>query len=211
MSRKKEIKGLAFATVHHANMVTPYQPDSNQPSQSTRPITSINDWLIDSGCSAHMTKCMEDFIGTLEIYETLVECANGGVTLSTHRWKTEVLIRDIFHPDHSVIVQLNNVLYVPGLNRRLISVSEWNNCGGQITFLQDRTRLEIFDSDQELITAIDTQPICGTTGITQLNSVGVRSIKPPPMAKLTKVSQSLLHRRLGHRSMSTVMMAQRFL
>jgi hypothetical protein len=129
--KRRNNGGLAFATTHQANVVTQYIPEhSTQANTATinennrERTTCISDWLIDSGCTAHMSNCLEDFIGPLEPYETLVEVANGGVTHVSHRRKSKVYIRDIFRRNHSVVAILNNVLYVPGLTRRLISVVE---------------------------------------------------------------------------------------
>jgi hypothetical protein len=77
-----------------------------------------------------MSNNINDFHVPLEPYETLVEVANRGVTHVQHRGKVDVLINDTYRPDNAIIVTLNNVLYVPGLTRRLLSVHEWNACGG---------------------------------------------------------------------------------
>jgi hypothetical protein len=130
MTRNANMKELAFATVHQANMTTTSSDhkltnisNSNQ-SIHHKTATSINDWLVDSGCSIHMTNCIDDFNGPLQEYETLVEVANGGVTHVTRKGSVSVLINDHFQRENSIIVQLNNVLYLPGLSRRLLSVSE---------------------------------------------------------------------------------------
>jgi hypothetical protein len=121
----------------------------------------------------------------------------------------DIYISDVFKPGNAIIVQVNNVMYVPGLTRRLVSVREWNACGGQILHLQDRTRVEVYDDDDEIYAIIDLPPCPGATdGTTEIHTAQVRqrnrqSHAPNP----TKISQSLLHRRLGHRSMSTVLMA----
>jgi hypothetical protein len=140
MSRRND-GGLAFVTTHQTNMATqdipehPIHAHTAITNESNRErITSISDWLIDSGCTAHMSNCLDDFIGLLERYETLVEVANGGVTHVSHRGRTRVHIRDLFQTNHSALVTLSNVLYVPGLTRRLISIVEWNSCGGHILF-----------------------------------------------------------------------------
>jgi hypothetical protein len=111
---------IAFATTHQANVVTQHTPEhSTQANTATinennrERTICISDWLIDSGCTAHMSNCLEDFIKPLEPYETLVEVANGGVTHVSHRGKTKVYIRDIFRKNHSVVAILNNVLTYP--------------------------------------------------------------------------------------------------
>jgi hypothetical protein len=121
--------------------------------------TSISDWLINSGCTAHMSNCFDDFIGPVEPYETLVEAANGGVTRVSYKGKPKVYISDLFQPSHSALVTLHNVLYVPGLTRRLISVLEWNSCGGHVSFLTDRIRLEVFDQEGNTTASIEVPPV----------------------------------------------------
>jgi hypothetical protein len=99
-----------------------------------------------------MTNRIEDFIEHLEHYETLVEVANGGIVHVTHRGKVKIHMSDTINPNHSIVVQLNDVLYVPDLTRRLISVQEWNSCGGHIMFLQDRTNIDNLALDSKVYT-----------------------------------------------------------
>jgi hypothetical protein len=138
----------------------------------------------------------------------LVETANGGVIHATHRGSVDIYISDVFKPGNAIIVQVNNVLYVPGLTRRLMSVHGWNACGGKILHLQDRTRVEVYDDD-EINAVIDFPPCPGATeGTTEIHTAQVKHRNRQPHAPTpTKISQSLLHRRLGHRSMSTILMA----
>jgi hypothetical protein len=114
LTMKRRNGGLAFATTHQANVATLYVPEHSTQANTTtinenshERTTSISDWLMDSGCTAHMSNCFEDFIGPLEPYETLVEVANGGVIHVSHRGKTKVYIRDIFRRNHSVVAILN--------------------------------------------------------------------------------------------------------
>jgi stringent starvation protein B len=43
------------------------------------PYSLLGDWLIDNGCTIHMTPYIEDFISELSPYQTMVETANGGL------------------------------------------------------------------------------------------------------------------------------------
>jgi hypothetical protein len=102
--------------------------------------------------------------------------ANGGVTYVSYRGQTKVYLTDLLKHNHSVLVTLHNVLYVPGLTRRLISVLEWKSCGGHISYLSDRIRLDVFDQQGILTTSIETPPIYSTTGTTQLNMATLTSV-----------------------------------
>jgi hypothetical protein len=86
----------------------------------------------------------------------MVETANGGLT---KKGTVKIKIVDMFQPSKSRTVYLNDVLYVPDLNRRLLSVSEWNQCGGEISFLHDRCRLRLLNEDNTTDTTIDIEPI----------------------------------------------------
>jgi hypothetical protein len=90
-----------------------------------------------------------------------------------------------------------------------MSVHEWNACGGQILHLQDRTRVEVYDYDDEIYAIRDLPPCPGATeGTTEIHTAQVKQRNKQPNAPIpTKISQSLLHRRLGHRSMPTILMA----
>ena len=82
-----------------------------------------------------MTPYPHDFVGTMEPHNTLVETANGGLVEVKEKGTVKVLINDAFNHTNQTMVYLNDVLYVPRLNRRLFSVAEWNLCGGTTTFL----------------------------------------------------------------------------
>jgi hypothetical protein len=214
MTRRKGIRGLAYATIHQANMATTPEnlpiPTNDKDHNTDRAVTTtIGDWLIDSGCTAHMSNNINDFHVPLEPYETLVEVANGGVTHVQHRGKVDVLINDTYRPDNAIIVTLNNVLYVPGLTRRLLSVHEWNACGGWITLRPDRAILDVYSRDDECIASIEVPPVAGATGVDQGYQVNASQTRHAQSPKRTKVQQRLLHRRLGHRPISALLLAQR--
>jgi hypothetical protein len=202
-NKKESNQGAAFAVRHRANMTTTKAnsqalQDLTQPRthEKSPPVTSIADWLIDSGATAHMTHCIDDFHGALTPYESLVETANGGVIHVTQGGSVDIYISDVFKTGNAIIVQVNNVLYVPGLTRRLMSVHEWNACG-------------VYDDDDEIYVVIDLPPCPGATeGTTEIHTAQVKQRNKQPNAPIpTEISQSLLHRRLGHRSMSTILMA----
>jgi hypothetical protein len=86
-----------------------------------------------------MSNFLEDFIGPLEPYETLVEVANGGFPHVSHRGHTQVYIQDLCRTKHAAVVLLNNVLYVPGLTRRLdkLSAAHFLRCRSERHSLED--------------------------------------------------------------------------
>jgi hypothetical protein len=57
-------------------------------------------------------------------------------------------------PEKELLVEL----LVPGLKRRLFSVSHWNECNGSMTFLQDKTRIEVNDDNGAQIFSVNVTP-----------------------------------------------------
>jgi hypothetical protein len=86
--------------------------------------TLIGDWLIDSGCTTHMTPQQEDFIGPMTPNTTIVETANGGFVEVTMKGRVNVLINDSFQHNKGIMTYPNDVFYVPLLSRPLFSVAE---------------------------------------------------------------------------------------
>jgi hypothetical protein len=99
-----------------------------------------------------------DTFVTLTHYDSVVETANGGVVRVTHRGSVKVLMSDTFRPDHTIVVNLHNVLHVPGLNKGLLLVHEWNSCNGQIYDMTDPQRVEIYDDDKKACAMVDLPP-----------------------------------------------------
>ena len=75
----------------------------------------IKDWLIDSGCSNHMTPFLDDIVNTPEPTDTVMEVANGHIVQATVTGTAHLQVMDI--NTHQVFnVYLENVLHVPGLS-----------------------------------------------------------------------------------------------
>jgi hypothetical protein len=157
-----------------------------------------------------MTPHPDDFNGSLTPYDSVVENANGGIVRVTHGGSVRILMCDTFCPDHTIVVKLHDVLHIPELTKRLLSVHEWNSCNGQIYRMTDRQRVELYDNDKEVCEVVDLPPCPEPTeGVSQLHAVRERGEKRARTEKLTKVNQSLLHRRLGHVAISSLLMADK--
>lgn len=78
------------------------------------------DWIVDSGCSNHMTGDKEKLLGLSEYKGgRVVVTANNSRLPITHIGNTMIVPR--FSPNQ---VQLQNVLHVPGMKKNLLSVSQ---------------------------------------------------------------------------------------
>jgi hypothetical protein len=101
-----------------------------------------------------MTPVREDLIQWEEC-DALVSMANGAVVHVKHCGSVKICLNDINHPRNSKFVQIEKVLYVPGLNRRLLSVVQWNDAGGEILFLRNHCRIILTDDITDTSYSID--------------------------------------------------------
>ena len=194
------------ARVRHQACATTTQKQYAMPTKAKasdgKTYTLISDWLIDSGCSANMTPNYLDFIpNSMEKYETIVETANGGIVRVNQKGNVLMLLIDAFEPNKQQMVCLQDVLYVPGLNRRLLSVGEWNQCGGMISFLQDRCRMTLLDEHDEPSVTIDVEAAFSMEDTAPFQALDINEVK------IHKLPQGLIHRRLGGRAFSTIQLA----
>ena len=159
----------------------------------------LSQWLIDSGCSTHMTPFAEDLIADWESTESVVEVANGTIVKAAKRGTALVKIVDI-HTNKSYNIYLEGVLHVPGISCRLFSVTCWTQCGGTISFHGEKCKLQYNDpqSSKGTTTATVYAPFTQSTipghYIHPVASTGKEQVEIP---------SDLLHRRLGHRSYKT--------
>jgi len=90
-----------------------------------------DNWIIDSGASWHMTGNKEYLeVSTIEEYETSIVIADGSQLKSECRGKVRLTLKD----EHSPPVELDNVLYIPGLTTNLLSVNCMVSKGATVNF-----------------------------------------------------------------------------
>jgi hypothetical protein len=91
--RHKATRAECRTTVHSHDdkHPTPTEPPRPPTQERSELVTSVTDWLIDSGATAHMTPSEADFNGTLTPFDSIVETANGGMIRVTHEARLEFL------------------------------------------------------------------------------------------------------------------------
>ena len=72
---------------------------NNKESNPKHNATPIVQWLIDSGCSTHMTPYFEDLIGDIERTDSNVEVATGVLTKAPLQGTVKIKIQDIYTND----------------------------------------------------------------------------------------------------------------
>ena len=142
----------AFAQVDHATLFAQvrdyaYGTVVQEPDPSV--YSEVTDWLIDSGCSISMTPFIENIVADKSKSDAVVGVATGVLTPAPLQGTVKIHIQDIYIYD-GCFVFLHDVLYVPGLSRRLLSVRQWNTTGGDVVFELNHCVLSILDSESDL-------------------------------------------------------------
>ncbi|MGH3055242.1 MAG: hypothetical protein ACRDL7_09730, partial [Gaiellaceae bacterium] len=120
--------------IEHAAMATS-RPSSTYNSQKEEHLhcsslgcgTTLNNWLADSGATAHMTPCLDDLINVQDNQDVGVQLADGYTVHCTHIG--QVMIKQLDDKGHPFSLRLERVLYVPGLRQRLFSVPTFTSGG----------------------------------------------------------------------------------
>jgi len=89
--------------------------------------SDLRNWMPDTGASSHFTPCLLDLQEVEEGLDLGVEVADGHIVKCTARGIVEInMIADDGHP---LKAYLHGVIYVPGLKRRLFSVTAFASRG----------------------------------------------------------------------------------
>ena len=124
---KRSVKWVSMARVNKHRRCRKHE------GKNKTKLSLMSQWLIDSGCSNRMTPYKDDLVTKVERSDSLVEVENGTLVPAPHEGSTRIHIVDIDGTkSHNII--LNNMLHVPGLSRRLFSVTQWTQSGGSIGF-----------------------------------------------------------------------------
>ena len=89
-------KGPTWATANTATTPDPKSPHlTHTTSNPTTPFTYITQWLIDSGCSAHMTPHLSDLSKDILPSEAMVQVANGNIVRANKQGTALITLTDI--------------------------------------------------------------------------------------------------------------------
>jgi hypothetical protein len=100
---------------------------------------NLNNYLPDSGATQHMTPRLVDLFDLVEGQNLGVEVADGHVIKCSITGKIKINIRD--EDGKRLNANLTEVMYVPGLSRRLFSVTQFTQHGHQAIVQQHGTTL----------------------------------------------------------------------
>lgn len=161
---------------------------------TTEQDTNTLNWIVDSGCSRHMTYHKGAFQDYNKLQEPIIINTASGVQLQGIAEGTvalTVLVDSVLKP-----VLLTGVLHVPGLSGSLISVLQ----------LQDRgITVQTESSGTGLILSLNGKTIGCASRVGRAYILNSRVPKEAEKAHTAQeVTPELLHRRLGHLSQNSV-------
>ena len=122
----------------------------------------------------------------------------------------KIHIVDILNGNECFIL-MHDVLFVPEISRRLLSVRQWNITGGDVTFDINHCVLTVCNhTTEECFEFIVTPPYASTQEDLHDMQANYHDAFPTvarkPKSK-RRVESSLLHKRMGHRSLPVLMNA----
>ena len=112
---------------------------SNKPLSFTFAVTGLNSdchtWIVDSGCSQHMTPHAELISGPLKKVEIAVKTADGTMLKSLGTGVVNLKLKSV--SGDLISTTLEDVLVIPGLKQNLLSVARVCEKGGMVSINSD--------------------------------------------------------------------------
>jgi hypothetical protein len=104
----------------------------------------VHNYLLDSGATQHMTPCLADLEDVVEGRKLGVEVADGHIIKCPATGKIRITMID--NDGNPIEAKLHNVMHVPGLNRRLFSITHFAHHGHYAVFRNAATTLHFAPS-----------------------------------------------------------------
>jgi hypothetical protein len=101
--------------------------------------SNLNNYLPDSGATQHMTPRQADLYDAVEGQNLGVEVANGHIIQCSLTGKVKISMLDDW--GDPLIAELHGCMYVPGLSRRLFSITHFASNGHRATITKDNVTL----------------------------------------------------------------------
>ncbi len=172
----------------------------------------LNNYLPDSGATQHMTPRLMDLTNVVEGQGLGVEVADGHIIKCSTTG--DVIIRMQDDNGSNFTATLKDVMYIPGLSRRLFSITKFAHHGHK-ALIQDNGIILYFEPHAAAVTL---SPLSGTNTVAADIRVHTSSYNEEhhsvPSARhrehttnKKQLSIELLHTRLGHRKCRTLLAA----
>ena len=164
-------------------------PDKKKSSEQAFTVSEHGSggWLLDSGASSHMCPFQDEFVDIRPLNNSVsISIANGETMLAAGVGTIRVILKN------KKPIRIEDVLYVPELDRRLLSVSTLSAKGLHVTFRNKTCEIR---TDQEVVTQVTKTVKLFVLECDILESV---STSEEVGGEAKPVSPSVWHARLGH-------------
>jgi len=179
--------------------------------------SNLDNYLPDSGATQHMTPRLADLVDAVEGQNLGIEVADGHVIKCTTTGKIKVKMLDD-NGDQLDIV-LTDVMYVPGLSRRLFSVAKFARHGFHAMIRRNATTLYFSSNGKESPVTLQSvgggKALAADLRVRQATGSSESGYHPIPSMRNRDHSEGarkclsleILHKRLGHRKCRTLLAA----
>jgi hypothetical protein len=179
--------------------------------------SNLNNYLPDSGATQHMTPWKAHLYDAVEGQNLGVEVADSHIIHCSTTWKVKISILD----DHGqpLVAELQGCMCVPGLSRRLFSITKFASNGHRATITKDNVTL-FFGQNACPVTIplrnginiasnvwIVHRPLHPRNNMNEPRLIPDRPIIQRGEKHIKYTNLSLLHDRLGHRAIRTLLAA----
>ena len=106
-------------------------------------------------------------------------------------------------------ILLEDVLYVPGLSRRIFSVTQWTNSGGSLSLHGTTCKISYQDVKNPATQFSMKQFSMNLYAPFSPNDTAHHLVRPTAAFAKVDIPSDLLHRRLGHRSIQALGLASK--
>ncbi|MGH7954950.1 MAG: hypothetical protein ACREOZ_03225, partial [Gloeomargaritales cyanobacterium] len=162
-------------------------------------------WLFDSGATAHMTPHLED-LENVQPCDVIITLADGSEVRCKHAGECAIDMVDDDGDERKL--KMGRVLYVPGLDRRLLSVPYFcKTRGNSMNFTCDDIEMTFAGFITKTFPAIVPNRDYANAAI--INSEQDRIEDTRANQTLRPVDSDLLHLRLGHRGTNAILTASK--
>jgi hypothetical protein len=204
-------KVLSITNANAASVKDPTLESIGDPS-------NLDNYLPDSGASDHMTPCRDDLYDVEEGQQLAIEVADGHVIRCTKTGKVDINLLDDNGNELNVVLQ--DCMYVPGLSRRLFSITKFASFGHSAIIKKNEIILYFGDDESPISLPIahgdnlasNIEAVLATDD----NENSTTSISAPVQAPARqtevthakkRISLELLHNHLAHRKCRALLAA----
>ena len=165
---------------------------------------NLENWVMDSGATCHMTQYKDDFMPGSEKPETKsVEVADGFAVSAPS--SGTVIIDVVTDQNDDIKIRIHNVLYVPGLAQRLFSLMSLIEEGHNLTLSNKKGIMFNFGKHVTVTMKLPNNHLFASQAVAERKVIKLRKTE----RNNKEIGLDLFYKRLGHRSIKTFLSANK--